>query len=187
MEFYDLLGFVDGGVILPAVIVGLRQHGVKERVDGVEVEGLPSFGEGFGIAPFHDQQMTIPLVGRGIVCVKLNRASQFPLGGGQIPVIAHGHVAEDGVSFGKAGIELQGALGEFPCLGLGLARGDAVVGRLAENGGGLGEASVGLRVRRIVVNGLLKKYDAAAQVAAAAPSKLTLMVGEAGVGNLMGV
>ncbi len=81
MESDDLLRFVDGGVILPAVIVGLRQHGVIERGDGVKVEGLPNLGEGLGVAPLHDQQMTIPFMGRGIVCVKLNRAAQFLLGG----------------------------------------------------------------------------------------------------------
>jgi len=51
MEFDDLPRFVDGGVILPAVIVGLRQHGVIERGDGVKVEGRRASGEASRCAP----------------------------------------------------------------------------------------------------------------------------------------
>src|SRR5207245_5519091 len=120
----------------------------------------------------------------GIIGSQCECMAKFPFCRSQVPVVAHGHFAEDSVSVSELGIELQGPLAGFLRFRFSIARGQPVIGYLAENGGRRSQASVSLRVIWIVVYRLLKKDDAAAQVTAAAPGKFTLKEGVTGVDNL---
>src|SRR4029077_9153494 len=99
--------------------------------NGVWGEGMARFVQGLGIVPLHDKQVAIPLVGSGIVGIQLDGAAQFLIRGGEVP-ISHGHVAEDGMSFGKPGIELESFLRGLARLCYGLAGRHSVYRHLPE-------------------------------------------------------
>ena len=184
MQLDDLQRFINRRVIRPSEVVGLGNNVVKERIDWIEIQSVVGFGQSLRVVSLHDEQVAIPLVRSGIIGIQFNGAAQFLLGGGQVPVVTHGHVAKDGMSFSESGIELQGPLGGLARSWFGLSGGHSVVGHLTQNRGRPRETRVGFRVRWILADGFLKKCYAASQVEAAAQGEFALMVGVTGLSNL---
>src|SRR6266481_3350204 len=88
------------------------------------------------------------------------------------------------MSFREPGIELQGFLCGLARFWFAVTRRHSVVGYLAQNRRRRSQSSIGFRIGRIVVNGLLKELNAASQVSAAAPGEFALLVSVARFSNL---
>src|SRR6266478_182169 len=184
MKLDDLQRLIDRRVIGPAEVVRLSYYVVKERIDGIKVQGTVGFGQCLSVVSLHDEQVAIPLVRSGLIGTQLNGAPQFFFGGGEVPVVTHGHIAENGMSFREPGIELQGFLCGLARFWFAVTRRHSVVGYLAQNRRRRSQSSIGFRIGRIVVNGLIKESNEASQVSAAAPGEFALLVSVAGFSNL---
>ena len=112
---------VDGSVVIFRVVFNLRTHGIEQRGNRVEFECAGVFLERLRQAIAHEAIMAVPEMRSGIIGAECQGLLKFPLRGIEIPVVTEGHVAENGVGFGKLGIKLERARCSIACLGLGFA------------------------------------------------------------------
>ena len=73
-------------VVLTRLPVNLPGLVVHDRGKGIKLQCGTDLGDGFLVAPFERQQLGVPLVGRRVAGVQLDRPAESAFSAGEVPV-----------------------------------------------------------------------------------------------------